>query len=162
MHALRLILSVISVASLALVASGCGCDEHETATCGAPPADVITDFAITIRTGSDETDADIFFCARIRGEASSCTILDSPADDFERGATQTFFVPFGRPGTDLTGFFIENRGNAIFFDNEWEIAGVTLVARTPTEQVVLYDEPSITCDDNLDSGDLWAPLACGW
>ena len=58
------------------------------------PAEAIEGFEITISTGSDATDADIYFCIARHSDASrDCTRLDTlGVDDWDSGSIETYMV----------------------------------------------------------------------
>lgn len=124
------------------------------------PAEALEGFEITISTGSDATDADIYFCiARISDASRDCTRLDTlGVDDWDSGSIETYTVTSAVAAGDLAGVSIENRGDApdISFDgNDWTLDGVRLVARTASTGLLVFNEQDM--DFYMDSGDVWTP-----
>ena len=42
------------------------------------------------------------------------------------------------------------------------LAGLTLEANTPDGSFVLYDEPAITCGNEIDTAQVYRPMRCAW
>lgn len=148
-------LLVVSLATLALAA----CSRAPAGPCDVP-AEAIEGFEITISTGSDATDADIYFCIARHSDASrDCTRLDTlGVDDWDSGSIETYMVTSAVAPGDLAGVSIENRGDApdISFDgNDWTLDGVRLVARTASTGLLVFNEQDM--DFYMDAGDIWAP-----
>ena len=143
--------------------AGCEpCTPNDTATCfGLPPED-ISAFQVTIETGTDGTDADIFFCVEsLDASDGACQVIDIPIiDDFEAGSIGTYVVDISVGAGQLTGFFIENRGGAIFGNNDWQIRSITLDALSASGTTLIYDEPVISCGQNVDRGDQYHSARC--
>ena len=151
-------------ASLALVfwLGGCGCDDHHSASCFESPPDAIESFRVTTTTGEDGADSHISFCVARRSQSESgCFGLETDFNDFEPGAVDEFVVGGSVAPGDLDSFWIKNRGGAYFGNDEWEIAGLKVVALTSGGEVLLYDEPEI-CDGALDVGDEYHPKSCSY
>lgn len=139
------------------------CDEHPTASCGAGVVGQIDGFVVTTRTGSDSSDADIQICFELRGGADACSLLETSADDFEDGQIDVFDVDLSFDAGALEGFYLFNGGMAAFGNDEWEIEGVTLEARTLGDTVLLYDEPQLGCGGaQIDEGERWYPAFCSY
>ena len=154
-------------ASLTLVSllSGCDpCTPYRSATCDAVPADDIESFDVTVETGLDGTDADIFFCVMTRDASDgTCEMMDRPLeDDFEPRSVQEYRVVIPVAAGQLTGFFLENRGGAIFGNNDWQIRGLLVSANSASGSARLYDEARITCGNEVDNGDTYVGMSCGW
>ncbi len=158
---MRLFLLILAPA---LLTSGCICDAHESAVCGVLPADTITSFVVTTRTGADTTDADIYFCVDADSwSAPNCANMDTPIDNFERNQVDEFTLPISVPAGEFRRFWIENRGHAIFGNNEWEIAGLSVEAQVAGgTSMVIYEEPTMSCENELDSGSQFHPISCAW
>ena len=145
--------------------TGCDpCTLHGSATCFETPADDIESFDVTVETGLDGTDADIFFCVTTRDASDgTCEMMDRPLeDDFEPRSIQEYRVFIPVAAGQLTGFFVQNRGGAIFGNNDWQLAGLLVSANSALGSTRLYDEPQITCARNVDNGDTYMTLDCGW
>lgn len=161
----RLALGLGLVAAVGVLAYGC-CDTHGSARCGTPAAETIASLAVTTVTGTDGTDANIYFCiVRASSGAPECFDLDTARDDFEAHQTDTFTVSFGTPIAigDLRGFYIENRGGGVF-GNNWDLVGLRVEATGISgARWDIYTEPSIGCgDEQVDSGATWRPVACAY
>jgi hypothetical protein len=148
------------------LAAGC-CDEYDNARCGDAPTLDILSFTVTTRTGEDQSDANIFFCVRLRSTPPPgtpiCTNLDTTSDDFEEGNLDVFQVTTPVAAGDLARFWLENRGGAFLDNNEWEVVRLrvdaTLADGTTTN---LYWDREIDCENQIDSGDDYLPKACSY
>jgi hypothetical protein len=148
---------------LCLVLSGC-CDEHDSATCGDRVTEQIRSFEVTTWTGDDQSDANINFCVRTKSPApETCALLDNAGDNFNEDAAETFVVAIPVAAGDLDSFSIENTGGAILGNNEWEIAGLRVRATLEGgAEVLLYNEPDIGCENDLEIGQRYQPLFCAY
>ncbi|NMC71117.1 MAG: hypothetical protein GYA57_13765 [Myxococcales bacterium] len=141
--------------------TGCGCGPDYT--CGPAPALPISAFVVTIRTGDEGTDMDIHFCYKRRSEGDySCTLLDSPANDFEAHQTDVFQIHLSTPIAvgDLDRFRIWNSGGG-FFELSWEIDSIRIdgiLADGTT--VMLYKETGI--GDELYANESYYPERCSY
>jgi hypothetical protein len=138
-----------------LVLPGCG-----TVECGAVPQDAITAFQVTVGTGDDATDADIYFCiTRVSDPSRDCTKLGIEGiDDFDDGSIEDYEVPVAVDGGDLDRVWIENRGDApdLSVDgDDWELASLRVVAITDGGNVLLFDAQDLGL--RVDEGDEYDP-----
>lgn len=146
-----------------LLSAGC-CNSHGSARCGTPAGEPISSLTIVTETGTDGSDANIFFCVeRSSTTAPTCFDLDTPRNDFEQNQTDVFTVSFSTPleRGDLRNFYIENRGGGVF-GNDWDLVGLRVEATGSFgARWDIYNEPSITCgDEQVDSGATWRPALC--
>lgn len=145
----------------------CTCDEYETAECFEAVESRIARFEVTLGTGSDSSDADIYLCvARHSSTAPSCAELSSFGNDFMEDEVETYTADIEVQPGDLDRWWIENRGGAfgiIIANNDWDLASIAVDAVTfvDGQEVVwrIYEETEI-CADTLDAGDKWEPMAC--
>lgn len=151
---------------LAMTAWGCesACEIHRSAACFDAPADAISSFRVVTTTGEDSSDAEIFFCVEIKSRSGEiCREMATAGDDFQAHRTDVFDVTLDVDPGDLEGFFIENQGGAVFGNEEWELVGLTVEARTQTGELIeIYDEPGITCANQIDTGQTYHPMNCAW
>jgi hypothetical protein len=155
---------------LLVAASGCSCEKYENAECGVAASDDIDGFRITTTTGSDESDADIYFCVRTKAGSESCEQLSEFLNDnFQEGAIEEFEVDIEVDAGDLDSFRIENRGGGDFTPdpvgdivspgNDWDLAGLKVEADVDGSYILLYRETDI-CGGYLDAGDSYTPMSC--
>jgi hypothetical protein len=158
-------LAAVALAGAPALVLGCSstCMVHRSAQCRDAPSGAIDSFVVTTITGDDSSDADINFCVRRKSVAGDvCRPLSTTRDDFQRDAIDTFEIPLSLDAGDLHSFFIENTGGAIFGNNEWQIVGLTVEAVAAEGDMVIYDEPGISCANDIDVGMTYQPLACVW
>lgn len=143
--------------------SGC-CDEHDAAVCGGKVTEAISSFNVMTVTGSDSSDADIQLCVSAKSSlATQCGSLETSNNNFEEDTVETFEVPLAVDAGDLDSFWLYNAGGAILGNNEWEIEGLRVEATLAGGgSVVLYDEHTISCDNDIDVGDRYLPLSCAY
>lgn len=144
---------------LAAVAALAGCSNAPAVACDVPAGD-LSGFEITIATGSNATDADIFFCVERSSDASrDCTMLgETGVDDWDVGSIGTYRVSTSVMAGDLAGVALENRGDApdLSFDgNDWELDGVRLVADTEAGGRLVFEESDLRF--GMTAGDRWEP-----
>jgi len=152
-----------ALAALALLVGGC-CSAHESARCGTAAGEPIVGLSVITVTGTDGTDANIFFCTeRASSITPECFDLDTARDDFEQRQTDVFNLSFATPIApgDLRGFYIENRGGGVL-GNDWDMVGLRVEATgTSGARWDIYVEPALDCgDEQVDSGATWRPAAC--
>jgi hypothetical protein len=156
---------MLGAAAVALLAQGCesACEIHRSAQCFDAPAEAIESFRVVTTTGDDSSDADIFFCVELKSRSGEvCREMATAGDDFQSNRTDVFDVAIAVDPGDLDEVFIKNQGNAVFGNNEWEIVGLTVEARTATSMLSIYDEPGITCGNIVDTGQRYQPMNCAW
>ncbi len=149
---------------LALLVTGC-CDAHESARCGTPAAEPIASLTIVTVTGSDSTDASIYFCIEHASTlVPECFDLDTPVDDFEQHQTDAFTVTPATPivAGDFRAFYLQNRGGGFLGNNDWDMVSLRVEATgTSSARWDLYNEPAISCgDEQIGSGATWRPASC--
>ncbi len=153
---------IVGLALVVVALGSSGCAEREY-RCGAGPTEPITAFIVTIVTGDDGTDMNINFCYRRHsGGGDSCTLLDSPANDFESHSTGTYQINLTTPIAvgDFDRFWIHNSGGG-FFELAWEIASIKLDVNLQSgARMRLYEESDI--DDTLYSDESYDPVVCGY
>ncbi len=148
------------LATLAL-ALGTGCFSSAAVECGDSPDEAIDSFQVTVGTGDDATDADIYFCiTRISDAARDCVQLGDGVleDDFDEGATQDYDVALSVDAGDLDSLWIENRGDApgLSVDgDDWELASLRVTARTASGSTLLVDAEDLGLQ--VDAGDDYEP-----
>lgn len=126
------------------------------------PSERVSEIEVTIRTGAEATNADIYFCYDLLDSlASNCQILDTAANNFEEGRTETFRVRADFDGENFDTFWIENRGGRLF-EGDWDIGGLNVVLRTASGDSVLYDEPGIICNEEVNEDQMYLPGGCTW
>ncbi|MCO4773463.1 MAG: hypothetical protein KDA24_25750 [Deltaproteobacteria bacterium] len=160
---MSLIPRVVSVAVLAtslLVSSGCG----GIIECTSAPDEAIESFQVTIKTGDDATDADIYFCiTRFSAAERDCTKLGLDLDDdFDEGATQDYTVTTAVDAGDLDGLWVENRGDApdLSLDgDDWELEALRVVAQTASGSVEIVNADELALQ--VDAGEDFDP-ACSF
>ena len=140
------------------------CAPNTSATCFDLPPDDIDSFHVTIGTGGDGTDADIFFCVEQRDAAGEeCRILDNALiDDFEPESVDDFNIYIAVVAGQLDRIFIDNRAGAIFGNNDWHIAALTVDAISASGSTRIYDEPQINCGRAVDRGQQYHAGICDW
>ena len=142
--------------------SGCCTDQYFTSSCGTLPSEQVSAIEVTIRTGREATNADIYFCYDLLDSTTAnCQILDTSANNFEEGRTEVFLVRADFDGQTFDTFWIENRGGRIF-EGDWDIDALTVTLRTASGGSVLYDEPGIICNEAVNEGDTYSPGGCTW
>ena len=149
---LRVYALLAAIAATATV----GCDD----ICGDLPNEDITHFDVTITTGSDATDADIFFCAELSSGDKRCEKLGNRlVDDWDVGETGEYRADVSVKAGKLARVGIENRGDAPSFSfdgNDWELEDLKIVARTTGDgSHVIVDAEGL--GEDLNAGDEFYP-----
>lgn len=154
--------SPLRIAALAALVAATGLLTACSATleCGSAPDEAIESFQVTVKTGDDATDADIYFCIeRVSAPERDCTKLGNDLeDDFDEDSTQDYTVTTAIDAGDLARLWIENRGDApdLSFDgDDWELDGLRVVAQHPTGSTLLVDAADLELD--VDAGDEFEP-----
>jgi hypothetical protein len=142
----------------ALLLVACG----PTPVCHPAPTRAIVGFVVTTTTGSDSTNANIYFCVmRKSAGTADCFLLDDiAADDFEQHEVNTFKPSLMSPiaAGDLSGFTIENRGGG-FLDNSWGMAALRVAAVLDDgSRALLYEVSGV----DLDAGDAHDSSKCSY
>ena len=140
----------------------CHCDDNPSGRCLDLPEGDLIGFDVTVGTGRDGSDADIFFCvARVSNETPLCAQMATTADDdFMKGEVETYQVSIEVGDGDLDRFWVENRGGAFLRNNEWELASIRVAAILEDgEAFQIYEEPDV-CAKDLEAGDAFHPKAC--
>jgi hypothetical protein len=145
-----------------LVLWGAGCGSE--VICGEPFPKPVNEFLVTLTTGDEATDMDIHFCyLRKSGGGWNCHNLDSSANNFERGMTETFTVPANPPVEvgDLENLRIKNAGGG-FLEYSWDMKALTVEALLEGgSRHLLYEE---YWDDsyNLSRNEDYTQTMCGF
>ena len=129
-------------------------------TCGEAPAEAIDSFQVTIGTGDDATDADIYFCiTRVSDAARDCVKLGiAGEDDFDEGSTEDYEVALAVDAGELDRLWIENRGDApdLSLDgDDWALESFRVIARTASGSTLLVETETLRL--LLDDGDEFEP-----
>ena len=147
--------SSLAVISLCLAATALGC--------GGPEIDA---FRVSVTTGANTTDEDVFFCFSLASEpgGQECYELVSDQNDFE-GGPQAFEVDLeddididengGMPAVEAIR--IQNRGGG-FLSDGWDLVGLLVQADVDGALEVVCRETDIAIA--LDAGDEYDPPAC--
>ena len=148
----------LSLAAALLFGAGCAPEP----TCSSQPDEDIIGFQVTVETGSDATDADIFFCiTRVTDAARDCVQLGiEGVDDFDSGSTEDYTVDLAVDAGDLDRLWIENRGDAPLLSNDgddWMLQALRVVALTASGSTELVDAPLVA--ERVYDGDEYEP-AC--
>lgn len=156
----------IAIIPLLLGAQAC-CVEYETAECGVAPDVPLEGFMVTTTTGSDASDADIYFCVEFKDGQERCEELSGIGDDFDAHETDEYMISLSVEPGQLAGFYVHNRGGAPFDNrlgltdgNDWSLAGLRIQGLTSDGRALkLYDEPEI-CSSHLEASDRYRPMGC--
>lgn len=155
---MRTWVGLLSLSFLTVAVAGCASDPAIDCTV---PTEAIVGFQVTVTTGRDATDADIFFCIeRLSNPSRDCEMLGTTGvDDWDVGSIGNYAVSRSVDANDLAAVAIENRGDApgLSFDgNDWELDGVRVVAQTASGTGVLVFEAE-GLRHHMDAGDRWEP-----
>ena len=146
----------LSLAAALLFGAGCAPEP----TCSSQPDEDIIGFQVTVETGSDATDADIFFCiTRVTDAARDCVQLGiEGVDDFDSGSTEDYTVDLAVDAGDLDRLWIENRGDAptLSMDgDDWELDTFRVTAITASGSTLLVEATELAL--SMDAGDEYEP-----
>lgn len=145
-----------------------GCAEpFENATCGDLPSQDIDGFSVRVATGSNQSDADIYFCVDHTASATPvCGELDHfGEDDFREGSIGEYSLSLQVPANSLRDIWLENRGtsNPLVLNIEWGIASLTVVALLADgTSSVVYEDSDIVADNDIDAGERYVTMDCNW
>jgi hypothetical protein len=147
----------LAVAALAINA----CELGSTALCGMAPSAPIVGFIVTTTTGSDPTNANIYFCTTRKSTGvEECHTLDKLLeDDFEAHEVNTFTWNVSAPiaAGDLDRFIIKNAGGG-FLDNSWSMEALRVEALLQSGGTVLLYEEKMS--ERMDKGDTYDSSQC--
>jgi hypothetical protein len=138
--------SLLPSALFAAAALATGCVPSAPPDCSSAPDEAIESFQVTIGTGADATDADIYFCITRKSDAvRDCAELDNLGeDDFDEGSVEDYNVDLAVDAGDLDELWVENRGDApgLSMDgNDWTLQSFRVVAITASGSTELVDAP---------------------
>ena len=136
------------------------CPDNSVVECGDAPEEAIDSFQVTIGTGDDATDADIYFCiTRVTDAARDCVQLgEGFEDDFDEGATADYDAAQTVDAGDLDSLWLENRGDAptLSMDgDDWELDTFRVTAITASGSTLLVEATELAL--SMDAGDEYEP-----